>query len=93
MSEWFTAGLLSGSEARAELAMADMRYWYVTLLLNIALCVLDEQRLAKASHSTQGFRGFLWMVPVHLFRRAKILKHSLAYFTVWLLCFTFVLFA
>jgi hypothetical protein len=31
-----------GNETRAELAMADMRFWYVTLLLNIALCVVDE---------------------------------------------------
>lgn len=93
LAEWFIAGMLNGSEARTAAAMADARYWYVTLILNIGLSLLDEQRLVKAGHSTRDFRGFRWLVPVYLFQRAKALKHSLAYFTVWLVCFGLVLIA
>jgi hypothetical protein len=64
-------------------------YWYVTLLLNIALSFLDERALAKSGHNTAKFKGWVWLVPVYLYQRAKNLKQSNAYFIVWCVCFAF----
>jgi hypothetical protein len=90
--EWFIAGAMHGKSG-AEYAMADARYWYVTVVLNVVLSLWDERRLQQAGHSTKEFRGFLFLVPVYLYQRAKYLKQSVAYFTVWLVCFGLFLLA
>lgn len=64
--------------------------WWITLCLNIGLSCADEQKLKKAGHDTDSMGG-AWLVPVYLFNRAKVLKHSNAYFIVWLVGFALVL--
>jgi hypothetical protein len=64
---------------------------FITLILNIALSYLDEKRLRKAGHNTDKFKGWIWLVPVYLYQRAKILNQNLAYFIVWIVCFVLVL--
>lgn len=67
-------------------------YWFITLILNIGLSVVDEKKLKKAGHDTSKM-GTAWLVPVYLYKRARILKHNLSYFIVWLVCFGLMLFA
>jgi len=62
-------------------------FWFVTVLLNVGLSFLDERRLRKAGCNTQQFKGWVWLVPVYLYQRAKAAKQNLAYFIVWLVCF------
>jgi hypothetical protein len=91
--EWALAFAIHESDYRAERAMAEGGYWFITLGLNILLGVLDEKRLQKAGHNTSHFRGWVWLVPVYMFQRAKHLQQNLAYFVVWLVCFALILIA
>ena len=93
LMEWFVAGALNGSEAAAKRAMENASYWYITLALNLLLSFFDEKRLQKAGHNTSRFRGWVWLVPVYLYQRAKNLQQNLAYFIVWLVTFALVLLA
>lgn len=64
--------------------------WFVTLILNIILCITDETRLKKAGYNTKEM--LLWamfLIPVYLFRRAHLLKQKNVYAVIW--CITFVI--
>ncbi|MDD5600094.1 MAG: DUF4339 domain-containing protein [Victivallaceae bacterium] len=88
MLEYFIAGAVHcDNEQAATVAAENADFWYVTLILNILLCWWDERRLARAGYDTERFRGWVWLVPVYLYQRAKKLKHNLAYFIVWIVCF------
>ncbi|VFT62135.1 hypothetical protein [Pseudomonas aeruginosa] len=59
--ESFVAGLFNTNETQWERAMAESRYWYVTLLLNITLSVFDSKRLKQAGHDIGRFKaGYSW---------------------------------
>lgn len=85
--QYFIAGVLWGNA----FALKVDSIWYVTLVLNIVLSIIDEQKLSKAGHSTNKLKGWVWLVPVYLFQRTKLLKQSVSYFVVWLVCFFLVL--
>lgn len=58
---------------------------FVTIALNIGLSILDEKKLNAAGHNTEALGlGSAWLVPVYLYKRAKALKHNMAYFIVWI---------
>jgi len=57
-----------------------------TLGLNITLAVLDEKKLQKQGYDTSSFGG-AWIIPVYLYKRAKMFNHNLSYFIVWIVCF------
>ena len=65
--------------------------WFVTLLINIILSSIDERKLKAAGHNTK-LMGSAWLIPVYLFKRAKVLKQSNAYFIVWCILFVLMLF-
>lgn len=92
--EWVVAGVIYGENLfAAQVAMAGSSYWFVTLGLNIALAFFDERRLRNAGHNTNKFKGWVWLVPVYLYQRAKATKQNLAYFIIWIICFILVLFS
>jgi len=92
MLEYFVAGVVySDNQDLAEAAASGGTFWYITLILNIALSYWDEKRLKKAGTNTEKFSGWVWLVPVYLFQRAKALKQNRAYFIVWIVCFVLVL--
>ena len=64
--------------------------WWITLLLNIGLSTLDERKLRQAGHDTSRM-GAAWLVPVYLFKRAKVLRQNNAYFIVWCVLFGLLL--
>ncbi len=66
-------------------------FWWITLGLNIGLGYFDESRLKRAGYDTAKM-GMAWLVPVYLFKRAKLLDQSPAYFVVWLVAFFVSLF-
>jgi len=77
----FIAGFLSG------LTHKDIgQFWWVTLVLNIILSMIDENKLKKAGNDTSKM-GASWIVPVYLFKRAKVLKQNNSYFIVWVVLF------
>lgn len=86
--EAMIGGAMAPSDDMAELAGAiavkSGQYWWVTLLLNIGLSILDERRLKKAGIDTSAFGKLVFIVPVYLFKRAKTLGHSPAYFWTWI---------
>ncbi len=81
--EGFIAGIFSQSEYALSVAISERKYWYVTLLLNVGLSVLDEQRLKKAGVDTKAFGKMVFVVPVYLWKRAAALGQGPAYFWTW----------
>ena len=61
-------------------------FWWVTLALNIALCIADEKQLKAAGYDTS-LAGPAWLVPIYLYKRAAMLKQNNAYMIVWVVCF------
>lgn len=66
--------------------------WFISLALNIALCVVDDKILKNAGHNTENFGAMAWLVPVYLFKRARTLNQPLSYFVTWMVCFFVSLF-
>ncbi|HOE63129.1 MAG TPA: DUF4339 domain-containing protein [Candidatus Sumerlaeota bacterium] len=64
--------------------------WVITVVLNIVLATIDEKKLKIAGHDTSKM-GQAWLVPVYMFKRAKVLKQNLAYFIVWCVCFGLII--
>lgn len=85
MLEYFVAGMIQGDAG--EQAAADGTYWYVTVILNIALSWLDERALKRAGHDTAKLKGFVWLIPVYLYQRARVLGQKPAYLFVWIAAF------
>lgn len=90
--EMWTAGLNGMSFERAYDAVSEGQYWFISLVLNIALGYLDERKLRKSGVDTTAFGWLAWLIPVYLWRRAKILGQKPAYFWVWLVMLILVLF-
>lgn len=64
--------------------------WWITLVLNTALCWWDERRVRKQRHDFN-LSSVVFLVPVYLFQRAKRLKHNFSYFIVWLVTFAIII--
>ncbi len=73
----FGAGVLAGLTH-----IGIGKFWWTTLALNIALSIADENHLKKAGCNTSAL-GQSWLVPVYLFKRAKMLEQNNTYFIVW----------
>jgi len=92
MLEYFVAGAMySGNASAVAIAIKSNKFWFITLALNIGLAFFDEKRLKKAGHNTDKFKGWVWIVPVYLYQRAKQTKQNLTYFIVWIVCFVLIL--
>jgi hypothetical protein len=50
--------------------------------LSIFFAYVDQRRLKAIGYDTAQM-GPPWLVPIYLFKRARILKHKLTYFIVW----------
>ena len=61
--------------------------WFITLCLNIGICIADDKVLKNAGHDTKKFGGWACLVPVYLFKRSRALNQTPAYFIVWMICF------
>lgn len=59
----------------------------VFLAVNIGLSYWDEKKLDELGYDVSGL-GAAWIIPVYLYKRAKMLNHGLAYFITWIVCFT-----
>jgi ribosomal protein L40E len=94
MLEYFIAGIIYADSPDFDWdvfnAVGSGQLFFVTVILNIALSILDERKLRKAGWDTNKIRGMVWLVPVYLFKRAKLLEQNLAYFIVWLVAFGLV---
>lgn len=88
--EYVISGLFYGDNIFAQIRVVNGEFWYVTLLLNVLLCVLDEHYLDNAGYNTEKFKGWLWLVPVYIYQRYRTLGHGPAYFIVWCLSFALV---
>lgn len=86
--EMWTAGLSGMEFEEAYAAVTEGQYWFITLILNIALGYLDERRLRKSGVDTAAFGWLAWLVPFYLWHRAKALGQKPAYFWVWLVTLT-----
>lgn len=90
--EYMVAYSMYNSDYKAEEAVLSGQFFYITVALNIALSFWDEKILTKAGHDTNRFKGWVWLVPVYLYKRADALNHNMAYFIVWIVTFLALLF-
>jgi uncharacterized protein len=90
--QWVIAGFIYKNQYLTAVAMQSGKFFYVTIIINVVLGLLDERKLHGAGHDTSKYKIWAWLlVPVYLFQRAKHLQQNLAYFIVWLVCFFAVL--
>lgn len=54
----------------------------IALALSIYLGYMDRKKLKAMGHDTSKL-GPPWLVPIYLFKRARMFKHKLTYFIVW----------
>jgi len=54
----------------------------VVLALSIYFGYVDQKKLKATGHDTSKM-GPPWLVPIYLFKRARMLKHKLTYLIVW----------
>lgn len=60
----------------------------VPLVLNAALCLLDERQLRRAGYADKWLTLFgILLAPVYLFLRAKRMRQFPSYGIVWVACF------
>ena len=85
------AELIYGNSFGAAIAVRSGKFWWVILLINVALCWQDERNLKAAGVDTSKFGKSLWLIPLYLYQRAAALKHTLAYFIVWCVCFVILI--
>lgn len=84
-------GIKYGDGFEAMIAIAQNKFWFITLILNVALGIADERYLVKKGIDTSKFKIWSALVPVYLFQRSKILNHNYAYFIVWCISFLLIL--
>ena len=71
-------------------------FWHITITViavNILLCWFDSLKLKKAGYNADKFSGWIWLVPVYMYSRAKYLKQNQACVIVWIIMFILSLFA
>ena len=51
------------------------------------LCGIDYSILKQAGHDAKNFGGWVFVVPVYLYKRATLLHQPLGYFVTWIICF------
>ena len=62
---------------------ADRIFLFGYLLIYIALLTLDEKRLEAAGYKAPAI-GWVFLVPVYLWRRASLLNHKQSYSLAWI---------
>lgn len=86
--QFFVSGIMhSNNEYLMETAAKNGDYWYITVILNITLCLWDAKRLKEAGIDTKNFGKWVWLVPIYLFQRSKALNQTKAYFVTWIFLF------
>lgn len=76
------------------LSMQETLQWTSTIIilgLNVFLSYKDEKMLKKAGYKTDAL-GSYWIIPVYLFKRAKMLEQKNYYAICWIVCFVLSLF-
>ncbi|HIF9530615.1 TPA: DUF4339 domain-containing protein [Photobacterium damselae] len=68
--------------------LAGTTLFFPAIIANIGLCIFDERKLKTAGHATPQHWS-VFIVPVYLWKRAKLLNHKKHYFIAWLVCFIF----
>ena len=89
--EGFVAGAVYNGEHRAMRAVAEGEFFYITLIINIALSYWDERTLKKAGVDTSQYGKMAWLVPVYLWKRAKALQQKPVYFWCWAVTFALIM--
>jgi len=93
----FIAGMSNDADSMSNEAFMDVvqssHLGWVTLVLNLGLSWLDEKNLKKAGIDTTKFGKTFILIPIYLWKRAKSLNQSPAYFWVWMATFALTLFA
>jgi len=59
----------------------------VTIAINIFLCTKDQKELIASGIDTTAL-GNIWLVPIYLFNRAKLLNEKPAYAILWCVLFS-----
>lgn len=63
----------------------------IYLIPNIALCAIDERKLKEAGHEAPS-TFWVILVPVYLWKRAKLLSQSKIFFFAWIVSFLISIF-
>ena len=88
LARGFLIGVVYGyGSVEAFTAVLQGDFWWIHIVFNLTLTVWDSMNLKKGGTDTSKFGFWVWLVPVYLFKRAKALNQSLAYFWTWIAMF------
>jgi hypothetical protein len=88
LARGFLIGVVYGyGSVEAFTAVLQGDFWWIHIVFNLTLTVWDSMNLKKGGTDTSEFGFWVWLVPVYLFKRAKALNQSLAYFWTWIAMF------
>ena len=62
-------------------------FFWVAFIINSVLCYWDINKLKESGIDTSKIKNDYWLVPVYLYKRAKLLNQELSYFIVWIVTF------
>lgn len=66
--------------------IAGTTLMFPSIIANVALCMLDEKKLKSAGHETP-VHWSVFIVPIYLWKRTKLLSHQKHYFSAWVAVF------
>lgn len=89
--EGFVAYLVYRDPYVSQRAVQSGAFFFLTVAFNVLLAFVDERWLWRTGHDTAGFRGWVWLAPAYLYRRARRLGQNLAPLAAWVACLLVVL--
>ncbi|SDE01288.1 protein of unknown function [Paracidovorax valerianellae] len=89
--EGFVAYLVYRDPYVSQRAVQSGAFFFLTVAFNVLIAFVDERWLWRAGHDTAGFRGWVWLAPVYLYRRARRLGQNLGPLAAWVACLLVVL--
>ncbi|GKT24282.1 GYF domain-containing protein [Acidovorax sp. SUPP3334] len=89
--EGFVAYLVYRDPYLSQRAVQSGAFFFLTVAFNVLIAFVDERWLWRAGHDTAGFRGWVWLAPVYLYRRARQLGQNLGPLAAWVACLFVVL--
>jgi hypothetical protein len=89
--EWLVA-LTQYDDSEAAFSSTMMgEFFYITIALNIAFCMVDERILKRAGYDADRLFKWTLIVPAYLYKRAAVTSQKQWFLAVWIACYFIVL--
>lgn len=74
------------TENALALTAKAQNYWWITVCVNVLLCIIDSQKLKNAGYDIDKYLWAIILVPVYIYKRAQLVGQSQGCLVVWFIC-------